>query len=168
MVTWSVIGVVSIQAAMPKAVVDLPLEAHVRRYLPQGWAFFTRSPRAENIIALTRDANAAWEYGPRTQAGPGALGGWRRTQRVRSAEVQALASMVPAKDWVPCTQSVTTCGAGLRSRRVEYPLDIAVSDRKLCGKVLLAQTEIQPWVYWSRYGRAFDRSSAVTMVEVQC
>jgi antimicrobial peptide system SdpA family protein len=152
MLGWSLLFLYSVHAALPYNPVTLPLERSVRiaRFLPQGWAFFTRDPREERLTALRelRDGRLV----PLTRA-PHARAvnafGLNRRSRSQSVEMGLLvaAAHEQKKDpWVACDGREVGCVAVLERGAHVLTVRNPAPRASLCGRIVL---ELQPPVPWA-------------------
>lgn len=153
---------------MPTSSVTLPAQAALKpsiiRLLPEGWAFFTRSPREADLLPFTQAADGGWRLALRSpHAEPRNLFGLNRASRAQGVELGLVEGAIAQDAWKDCTQPVTACLAGLTP--------VAVENRSpsptLCGPVGLAQQPPVPWA-WSRDGSTTTMPSKVVRLEMRC
>lgn len=111
---------------------------------PQGWAFFTRTPREEQdrVYALRAHRLISLDRGPFSQLGN--LAGLDRTSRRQGPELSFLLRQVGASKWSRCSGSDDECmrmtAAGVSVRNPE-------PNPTYCGQVLVLGSDIVPWAY---------------------
>lgn len=138
--------VYTLLASLSQSIVALPGETEYRQEIvsifPQGWAFFSRSPRDANYAVYTLDGApqgsvrslTAW---PSTTASN--LYGLSREGRSQGVEAASLALKTPPDKWHSCadTPDPALCIEGIASTdpsSVENP----VYSPSLCGTVFIA------------------------------
>lgn len=131
----------------------------VREIMPEGWSFFTKSPRDSFVVAYDDEGN---EVG----TAPNAQGKWafglNRASRLGGIDVERVMRKLDPEDWRRCESglSVTTCGEGLEHQSVRVTNEL----NSLCGKITLARERPVPWAF-----RGVDPLiEEVAVVEVQC
>jgi antimicrobial peptide system SdpA family protein len=148
---WAVVAVYSVHAVLPTNVLELPFEGSLARpanaLLPQGWAFFTKSPRDPILTAYEFDARGrAYRIPEITASDVRNLFGVNRRGRAIGTELALLLDLVPPDQWVECGSTSGDCVAGVRvgdPPRVASP----VPGPRLCGEVVLAEESVVPYAY---------------------
>lgn len=135
----------------------------VQQVLPQGWAFFTKSPRGDFYAAYRFDGGE-WETANR---GPNAQPRWafglNRESRLTEFDVQTALANAADDWWQDCarTDTDTECLADSPSHAVTaYGHDL-----RLCGDVGLVRREAVPWAY-REFQKRTDGSSL--RLEITC
>lgn len=146
----ALVAAFDLQAFLPANVVSLPgqrqAEPVVRTLLPQGWAFFTRSPRSPDlaVYALRPDGQVR-DIARGAYAEPRHAFGLDRSARAQATELAMLINGVPESSWQPCrdkTEQCLTQGSGpLR------PVSNQTRSPSVCGPAVIARTEPVPWAY---------------------
>jgi antimicrobial peptide system SdpA family protein len=152
--------------ALPYSSVRLPGANAVNRLVlaPQGWAFFTRSPREERQWVYGRDLDG-WK---RVMKGPHARLsndlGLDRGSRAQGVEIAMLMSTAPSRAWQACEGAVPACLARLpRGTDVRNPSP----NPTLCGTVAIVQREPVPWA-WLNSPAPVQMPSRLLPLEVSC
>ncbi len=129
---WAVVFGYSIHAALPLNPINLPLEESVkpRVWVPQGWKFFTRSPREDVISVFARQADGGWAnalHGP--NGSPSNLFGISRATRAQGIEIGILQVAVSRLEWHSCKAAVEQCveQAPIVPVPIRIPLQIQLS-----------------------------------------
>jgi antimicrobial peptide system SdpA family protein len=164
---WAAVGLVVVHVNLPPNALILPGEsayrADVVKVVPEGWAFFTKSPRDAAYVPYERAADGTWrkaELWPHSR--PSNAFGLDRRSRAQGVELGILQSAVGRAGWVECYDRADTCFE-------RAPLERAVNsspEPSLCGDVGVAQQFPVPWVY-ARSGERVGRS-LVGRVRVTC
>jgi antimicrobial peptide system SdpA family protein len=136
-----------LHAALPASPFDLPGPdaKSLRALAPQGWAFFTKSPRSESPRVYRRTPNGEWRdatAGP--LASPGDLMGLDRMARSQGTELAILIAALPPRAWLECERTPTQCLS-------QAPLAGVVVNRSnhhsVCGEVGFVVQEVLPWAW---------------------
>jgi antimicrobial peptide system SdpA family protein len=138
-------------------------ERIARLFVPEGWAFFTRSPRTPLTHAYGSDGAGSWTVlTTGSQATPANLMGLNRRARSQGTEISMLIHQIPTSAWSPCRGQPTDCLSGLRTG-----LTVAnrSTHRSVCGDVGIVLQDVTPWAW-----RTFDpvMPSRVVRVVVLC
>lgn len=129
-------------------IAELPAEKQVAPVLdavaPQGWSFFTKSPRDPDVRFLTSDSGVA--DGDQVQvltphSRPVNFFGWNRSSRAQAAELALVVGELEDSQWTTCNQD--TCD------QMEDPVVVAnpEPDPSLCGPLTFQQVEPVAWAY---------------------
>jgi antimicrobial peptide system SdpA family protein len=154
-----------VHAALPVTALTLPFDrsAQVRSLVPEGWAFFTKSPRTPDPTVYGRPPGGAWRrLTVPPQANPGSLMGLDRLARSQGTEVAILTNQVPPKAWIPCDRRPTDCLAGLSPAATVTNYS---THRTVCGDVGMTIQEVLPWAW---HGLSTVMPSKVARVVVKC
>lgn len=156
-----------LHGAMPPTAVHFPLERVVRtqHWAPQGWAFFTRSPRTVQPHPFIRIGSGWVDAGIGPGSLPGNAFGLNRMVHAQGAEVGLLAKDLPAETWRECRTHPASCIAGYDREPVE--IRNSVPKRSLCGDVAIARGEPLPWA-WAAGQHPPIPPSEVVVLRVSC
>ncbi|MFD9436147.1 SdpA family antimicrobial peptide system protein [Streptomyces sp. NPDC060002] len=166
---WAVVIAYVAQEQLPKNVLSLPGQTKARHTVanmaPQGWAFFTKSPRDAEIVPYKKSASG-WKQASLTpHSSPHNAFGLDRRSRAQGVEIALLLSAAQKDDWHACTSSRPQCLAGygapgrhLRNRSPEPTL---------CGTVGLLQEKPTPWA-WRDLVPEAHTLERVMVLEVTC
>lgn len=134
-----------LHAALPAAPFAMPGSPGrlVTGFMPEGWAFFTKSPRSASTVAYQKEAGG-WRditNGPDDRSGR--MMGLDRMGRAQGTEIAMLIRLVPDDRWRAC-----------ESKPVECLDDVPVlnipnnsNHRGICGEVGFATHEVLPWAW---------------------
>jgi antimicrobial peptide system SdpA family protein len=154
-------------AAMPFHTVNLPkaVQNVVLQLAPEGWGFFTKSPRDPEIhVALLKDGrlhplNIASSFNTRFAFGFNRLG------RAQGIEMDTLlVQLNQPKLWRECTKAPEVCATSLKS---QTKLENTARNATLCGDLVFVERRPVPWAY-SRMARPVVMPSRLTRLEVVC
>jgi antimicrobial peptide system SdpA family protein len=168
-VAWAVAALYVIHSQLPNNTLALPgedrLRTSIRAVAPQGWAFFTRSPRDPDLVAWRPAAGRGWESAmDAPHAEPRNAFGFNRRSRAQPVELALLANGVPIEQWRECDSGdVPACLA----TAVAVPIDNPSPHPLLCGPVGLSRQEPLPWA-WIDAAETTRMPATVLRLEVQC
>jgi antimicrobial peptide system SdpA family protein len=137
----------ALHAALPATPFELPgpQPETVRMVLPEGWAFFTKSPRSQYPEVYQRQPGGGWRgitAGP--LAVPDDLLGLDRFGRSQGTEVALLLAQLPRDAWQECEREPTSC---LRASRVVHELVNRSTHHSACGEIGFVVREVLPWAW---------------------
>lgn len=160
-ILWSIIVVYAGHSRMAHNPVRLPYESAIPvvTLIPQGWKFFTRSPREEHTVAFYRDASG---LRPATQQN-GALSNWLgagRAPRAQGVELGLLIERITDDAWTQCAGDAASC----ETAKV-VPVQNILPRPTLCGSIVLQRSAPVPWAWAKHVSRMPVRIAAL---EVQC
>jgi len=166
---WLTLAAYVVHTRMPTTAVSLPGEAALKPmmnlFMPEGWAFFTKSPRDERLLPFVRTSNGSWIYANR---GPNAearnLFGISRSSRAQGPEMGLLISKVPVSAWRNCAGDAKPC---LDSSPVAFAGQSPSATPVLCGTVGLVLQEPLPWAWFAARDRV-NLPSRVARLEIRC
>ncbi|WP_372459795.1 SdpA family antimicrobial peptide system protein [Microbacterium nymphoidis] len=158
------------RSAIQDSAMRLPFDTLIqtRDVLPQGWAFFTRSPR-ESYATYWQETDAGWEVvGPTAGGEAGRLFGWQRSARSEAlfgASLVAEASRSQQAELLPCEDlDDVSCIKAASS----IPIDRSMYDNwGLCGEVASISREPVPWA-WVSSGADVQMPAHVVRFTVEC
>jgi antimicrobial peptide system SdpA family protein len=156
-----------LHAAFPFNVLSLPIEEDIdaRLWSPQGWKFFTRSPREDWLLPY-RKTTKGWQsalLGPNGRLD--AYAGISRAPRAQGIEMGLLLYKLPRGMWDKCTRDPVIC---LRNSPIKATLKNKTPNPTLCGMVGFVYQEQTPWA-WAYSGVSpAHMPSRVAKFEVKC
>ncbi|MFE0045139.1 SdpA family antimicrobial peptide system protein [Streptomyces albireticuli] len=146
---WSVVFLYVAQVHVPKNVISLPGQKQARSTVanvaPQGWAFFTKSPRDVEVLPYRQATNDTWTSLALTpHSSPRNAFGLDRASRSQGIEISLLLNLAEKKDWKECEEELADCLTGARpTRKVDNPSPAPT----VCGRVALVQEKPVPWAW---------------------
>lgn len=155
------------QAALPKSTFGLPgvSRTAVKVMVPEGWSFFTASPRAPSTVAYVLDANGSWRpLGEGVLSQPGDLFGANRTWRAQGSEMALVLAGVRSNAWATCTLHPQLCLSGLH---VQATLKDTARHKTICGDIGFVRQEVLPWA-WRKASTTTIMPSRVFRARVTC
>jgi antimicrobial peptide system SdpA family protein len=152
-----------LHAALPVNALELPFESRdtIKQIMPEGWAFFTASPRTVYPQVYEHLAND-WRAPGESLVVASGLFGLNRSQRAEGTEAALLMYQIPPESWSSCKTLPRECLSKLsitRTLRNDSTL------RHFCGDIGFVNQEVLPWA-WRRSGTVMP--SMVIRVQVQC
>lgn len=115
---------------------------------PQGWAFFTRDPDSESIVAYTvhGDTLTSAMFTPQTRASN--WSGLSRTQRAQGPELAFAAAASGNEAGSDCEGLLSDCApVYLRLPPVQYSNTSPTPT--VCGDIVLVRQQVPPWSFRS-------------------
>ncbi|GIJ24189.1 SdpA family antimicrobial peptide system protein [Micromonospora lutea] len=136
-----------LQAFLPANVVRLPYQdavsGHLRPVLPQGWAFFTKSARSEDVEIYALTGGSLRNVSAGALAEPRNAFGLNRKARAQGPEMATLVQQLRSEAWQPCTDDVLSCARESSTTRMRNAIDAPT----ICGDIVFVRTEPVPWAY---------------------
>lgn len=150
------------------AVVDRRSTPHlsvVGEFFPQGWAFFTRQPRAANISVFRQTHDGSWErLSSTSNANPSSAFGANRSTRTEQYEIESISSRARDVDWTPCSEeeALKCLSADLRPSK---DIQLHGLEPRFCGTAALVRQEPVPWA-WA--GSVEEMPAEIKVLNVDC
>jgi antimicrobial peptide system SdpA family protein len=166
---WSTVAAYALHPALPYNPIKLPLADRfdVRLVLPEGWAFFTRSPREDRMMPFLRGADGQWAGASRTpNFQPQNFFGIDRAARAQGVEMGLLLEASRSTARQPCEEEPAVC---LARAPVALTLRNGSPRPTLCGPVGFVFQKAVPWA-WSRSNqdKKIIMPSQVLRMDVEC
>ena len=145
--TWILLIAYTAQANAPKNIVNLPAQESaagvVKKTMPQGWSFFTRSPTEAVYVPFKVDEGQAVSLNSGPYSNSGARFGVDRGARMQNVELGDLAAQLPKGSWYKCSgYSPEDC---VRENEKSYRVRNSHLAPTLCGEVYLLYREPVPY-----------------------
>jgi antimicrobial peptide system SdpA family protein len=166
---WAVVGLYVVHSQLPSNALTLPgqddLRPDIQVIAPQGWAFFTRSPRHPYLLAWRPGATADWQVAMLApHAEPRNAFGFNRRSRAQPVEMALLGNLAPPERWVDCEDGdIAACLTAAPAVAVTNP----TPEPLLCGPVGLSSQEPLPWA-WAEAAGTTRMPAIVLRLEVRC
>ena len=160
----SVLVLYVLYAALPATVFGLPVNNPrvVRVLVPEGWAFFTKSPLSPDPTVYGFRDGGWYPLNAGPQASPASIMGLDRLDRSQGTELAIVMAQVPPRSWSSCQQAPVTC---LSRLPVEGSVTDTSTHRTVCGDVGLVVQQVLPWA-WRNLPAVMP--SKVARVNVTC
>ncbi|WP_412538042.1 SdpA family antimicrobial peptide system protein [Longispora sp. K20-0274] len=135
-----------LHAALPASPLHLPGPdtTVIRLFTPQGWAFFTKSPRSTDTYVYRLDGDSWHDIDAGPLAQPEYTMGLDRAARAQGAEIALLRSHLTADVWRDCDREPDAC---LAETAVAATLANGSTVRTVCGDVGLVERGPLPWAW---------------------
>lgn len=149
-----------LHAALPHTPLRLPLQNRtmVGLFLPQGWAFFTKSPRTPGLVAYQHTADGWKSLSPGALAVPRDWFGFDRTRRAQGMEMSMILRLTNRGMWHACSNEPRTC----LNRLPTIQLVNDASNHTVCGEVGFVRQDMRPWAW--RHSRTVMPSQVIRAV----
>ena len=163
---WSWLILTVFFAAIPDSPMRLSTKdrAAVMTVLPEGWGFFTRSPREEGVYAYGR-AEDGWSELTFGATSARNWFGLLRASRVQGVELGGISGVVPEESWTEHRDPFHPT-ADLGSIPMLDVSNTAIA-QTMCGEVLLERRRPIPWA-WSGSGKAIRMPARYVRLVVDC
>lgn len=162
-----VAAVYAVHAVVPPDALSLPGEGHLEtvRFVPEGWAFFTKTPRTpELIVYRPGTSGGVWHKAGQGTYSEDSFIGFSRNPRAEGVELGLLVHAVPQRAWQWCSRVPANCLLSMNA-------PAAIRDRekspRLCGRLALVQQERVPWAYRNS-SKEQDMPSLIALLDVSC
>ncbi|MFI0774749.1 SdpA family antimicrobial peptide system protein [Streptomyces sp. NPDC021212] len=166
---WAIVIAYVAQEHLPKNVISLPGQRNVRHTVtnmaPQGWAFFTKSPREAELVPYKK-VRDSWKRNSLTpHSSPRNAFGLNRRSRAQGVEIALLLSAARKGDWHQCADSRQQCltNYGAPARRIHNRSPEPI----LCGTIGLLEEKPTPWA-WRDLMPEPHSPERVMVLEVTC
>ena len=134
--------------------------------LPQGWAFFTRSPREDQYYAYKMTDGVLNPILYTNSSYKNAFG-FSRGVRVRGVEMGGLMEQLKDKSWIECPDGILgECIAKSDSIKT-IPVNNKAQHPTFCGEVWLERKPIVPWA-WSKAETPVNMPSEFIKIQISC
>lgn len=155
-----------LHAALPATPFELPFgnPQAFRTVVPEGWGFFTMSPRTPDVVVYGVRADGGWDrLTVGAHEGAGSLMGLNRRNRSQGTEVAIVANQLRPEEWTACEREPLDCLAAMPARpgRVANVSNL----HSICGEVGLVMQDVLPWAW---RGLPTVMPSKVIRVVVSC
>lgn len=132
--------------------------------VPQGWSFFTKSPRDPRLVVY-RWSEGAWARQEQHNFSPAAYFGLRKSGGVNGIELQGLLQNVQNAQWQPIKlalqERLTLSVAG------PVTVENGARVRTLCGRYLVIKQRPVPWA-WARHSESLMLEALALEVNSRC
>lgn len=166
------LGLYSISSSIPATIFTLPYFDEVKpnavSAMPQGWAFFSKSPRDPSIAPYR--ANGDGSYAslsklPTTRVEN--LFGVSREGRAQGVEVALISGGPVPTDWTECDSPVIEECAELAAEKPPKTVLNGVSSPSICDEVFLVQTTPVPWSFRNQT-ELREKADKIIKLQVEC
>ena len=164
------VAVYALHAQLPRNALSLPAENATTkrvasRLLPQGWAFFTKSPRDPSVIVYELADGKPESLSLTPHSSVHNFFGLDRASRAQGPEYALLLSTVPESHWVTCETTLQACLSEYRGS-TEKVVNRFPSPT-FCGIVFAARVVPHPWA-WRELKSDTHRTDKIVRLQVEC
>ncbi len=165
-VLWTLLVMTVFFAAIPDSPMRLSMNdrASLLTVLPEGWGFFTRSPREDGVFAHGRAAET-WQPLNFTATSTRNGFGFLRASRVQGVELSALTGGLKDESWTSHPDPFAPNADLSAIQRIEVTNTAVL--KTMCGEVLLERRLPVPWA-WSRSTRPIHMPAQYVLLVVDC
>jgi len=132
----------SLQNALPSNPMDEMKSLTLLKVFPQGWGFFSKSPREESIMILNSSYDLATVWPNNSFEN---LLGVKRFGRTQGIEMGLLYSQIPENMWTACESDLKNCVAPTEVITVNNTTPVP----SFCGEYIIVKRQVVPWA-WSK------------------
>lgn len=166
---WVVITIYALKFTLPYNAVALPFNTRVnstvfRAILPEGFAFFTRNPREQQVTILKLTGNE-FQIEKNVNGSIENLLGLKKTARSRDIEMATLISQISESEWLSCKSQLNECAT-----HPETPilfLENKYANPLLCGEYLIVLRNPVPWA-WAKSMNSNAMPTLFVRIKVGC
>lgn len=133
------------------------------KILPQGWSFFSKSPRDDEFVVLDPDTLELAVQWPNASAAN--FLGLSRYGRAQGIEAGTLSFQVPNDQWQVCSGDLNGCVQ--QGERTVIEVVNTTPNPSLCSTYLLVQRKPVPWA-WANITTPEEQPSQYVEVSVNC
>jgi antimicrobial peptide system SdpA family protein len=151
--------------ALPYNPISLPFEESLNTLLwaPQGWGFFTRSPREERLTAY-QFVDGRWRNPMRVpHALPRNVFGLNRVSRSQSVEM-GLLLYAAKQEWKSCADPLMEC---LDHAPPPQAIRNPCGAPAICGAIVVVQRQPIPWA-WLKAPKHVEMPTRLLSLDVRC
>ena len=137
-------------------------------FIPQGWAFFTKSCRDPVVSVFQIIGDSALAEIQTTQNRENPISSFNRIDRVQMLEISAILEQVDSGEWRVCGEEVTLCKTpqSLKEANVVTILNKAINPT-MCDDLFLTVVDTVPWSWAELTSREKMPGKAVRL-HVKC
>ncbi|MEH7109305.1 SdpA family antimicrobial peptide system protein [Bacillus sp. JJ1764] len=161
---WGFIFSSSVVASLGTTPIPLSKDSKIvfASMLPQGWGFFSKSPRDMLLGIHTANEKSLKVLFP-TMRFENLLGLYRKG-RSQGVEMGALSVKISKEDWVKCDgNDLKSCEKSAKKINIENKTPSPL----LCGEYYFTHEEIIPWSYY-KYSLAGTEVKQIVKADIQC
>lgn len=149
---------------LSESVVSASSEKNVLlKIFPQGWSFFSKSPRDDEFVVLDPETLELAVQWPNASAAN--FFGLSRYGRAQGIEAGTLSFQVPSDQWQECSGDLKGCIQ--EGKRTVTKVVNTTPNASLCASYLLVQRKPVPWA-WASITTPEEQPSHYVEVSVNC
>lgn len=144
---------------------DNPMQAFksdtIMKAFPQGWTFFSKSPRDQVTLLLGTDGQSAVSWPNNNTKN---FFGISRDGRAQGIEMGLLTTQVPDSSWFKCDEDTSAC---LKQDIKPVSVTNTTPQPTLCGTYYIVNRQPVPWA-WADLVKKEEMPSKIAKVESAC
>ncbi|MEU0339605.1 SdpA family antimicrobial peptide system protein [Streptomyces bobili] len=165
---WLLLALYVIQIHLPGNTLTFPgqkaVAPTVNRLAPQGWSFFTKSPRDSELQPYVLRDGAWVDQLMAPHSAPHNAFGLDRRSRSQGIEMALLLAEAKALRWTKCDRDLAVC---LDQAKAPGTVVNRVPEPTLCGRVALVEQKPVPFA-WRDLMHATHTPDRLTVLDVTC
>ncbi|MGB4774167.1 MAG: SdpA family antimicrobial peptide system protein, partial [Daejeonella sp.] len=134
-------------------------------FFPQGWSFFTMSPRNEKMLIYNLKSGNEIDLVDMKNSSPKSYFGVSRYNRIRSIEFAVIKSQIDSVDWILCQnkkdQLITI------DTLIPKIIFNKTNIKTLCGIYIIKKTPPLPWA-WVKSAEKIELPTKIIKINVIC
>jgi antimicrobial peptide system protein, SdpA family len=147
--------------AMPHNPLENMKSKTLLKIFPQGWGFFSKSPRDSTVTILNESLESAANWPNNSLKN---LFGINRFGRTQGIEMGLIFSQVPNSSWKVCEEDLRGC---INQNDEVVTVNNTTPKPSFCGSFILVSREPIPWA-WSKIATKDSMPSKYVRVEAIC
>jgi antimicrobial peptide system SdpA family protein len=136
-----------------------------QNFMPEGWSFFTKSPREESIYFLS-EKDGTLDYRNQTNSSAYGWFGLKKNVRIQAIEIGILTKQLSQKAWKDFEGPVEEMESMVDTMKT-YTLLNTMQKPSLCGEWILQRKPPVPWA-WSPSKEKIFMPSKIVKINVVC
>jgi antimicrobial peptide system SdpA family protein len=166
------VGGYTAHTALPRQASGLPFDRQLDTvaawFLPQGWAFFAKSPQSPFYAPFHESGDGWTDASTGPLAKPSNAFGFDRAVRLQNVEISGLLAGVPDNRWVACPPGTALAAAASCISRAAPPSGVVNADPRpsLCGPIAIVNAHAAPWA--TAGTQPVQVAQSVLRIDVQC
>ncbi|EJR26667.1 MULTISPECIES: SdpA family antimicrobial peptide system protein [Bacillus] len=132
------------------------------QFMPQGWGFFSKSPRDETIFVHELQGSNHIQWPNNTAEN---LFGISRKGRGQGIELGLITSSLKKEDWITCDDGIKECKKKEKLNAIEVENSTPVPN--VCGPYIVETREPVPWA-WAKITDGENYPTKIVKVNVKC
>jgi antimicrobial peptide system SdpA family protein len=146
-------------------VVPANLRALQVAFLPEGWAFFTKSPREKQLSLYSLHEGEAPMPVNLSENRAHLFSSFNRVDRARLTEVSSVLQRLPPSMWQNCEGGLDECLSSLSGEKILIKNNRL--NAEICGDYVLALSEPVPWA-WARLTKKGQMPASAVKITIEC
>jgi antimicrobial peptide system SdpA family protein len=163
---WTILSILIVTLKNNPIEIASDMDYQVFKFVPQGWAFFTRNPReAQIIIYQIKNNNGLIAYPQKHSSYHNIFGLYRKSSKILT-ELQSIKIKIPDTLYTNSEWNYQTEEYSLLPKEI-YSYDNEISEPFLCGEFLIVFQKSIPWA-WSKSIKNIKMPSKMVRIKINC